>query len=198
METEMYTSIIFSLALVGIAGVWIFKYGTARRAGKYSEGRKPIVRDERFRTFGKVIFLVSNLVTLASFWTNSQALLPIFEDQGLRVAGMIVLIVATVLHVNSMKHLGENYSPCFDSYRPVRLVKQGPYQYIRHPIYLANILLCPGYSMASGSVLVLVFSGYGAYRMLRALEEEESYLTNTFPGYEKYQAKTSRLVPFIY
>ena len=198
MGIEIYTSIIFSLVLTAMAGVWMFKYGAARRTRKYSKGRKAIVRDERFRTFGKVIFLVSNLITLASFWTNSQTLLPIFEDHRSRVAGMIVLIVATVLHVNSMKHLGENYSPCFDSYRPVRLVKQGPYQYIRHPIYLANILLCAGYSMASRSVWVILFSGYGAYKMLRALEEEESYLTNTFPGYETYQAKTSRLVPFIY
>jgi protein-S-isoprenylcysteine O-methyltransferase Ste14 len=198
MGIETCKSIVFSLALSGIAAVWLFKYGSARRARKYSQGRTPIVRDERFRTFGKVIFLVSNLVTLASLWTNSPAILSIFEDHRLRVTGMVVLIVATLLHVNSMKHLGENYSPCFDSYHPVRLVKHGPYQYIRHPIYLANILLCAGYSMASSSVWVLMFSGYGAYKMWRALEAEESYLTSTFPGYEEYQAKTARLVPFIY
>lgn len=155
-------SLAFSLALAVIAAVWI--YGTARKARKYSEGRETIVRDERFRTFGKVIFVVSNLVTLASFWTNSQALLPFCEDHGLRLASMVVLIVATLLYFNSMKHLGENYSPCFDSHRPFRLVKQGPYKYVRHPIYLANILLCAGYSLASCSLWVLAVSGYGATR----------------------------------
>jgi len=34
--------------------------------------------------------------------------------------------------------------------------------------------------------------------MVRALEEEESYLSKSLPGYEKYRAKTSRLIPFIY
>ncbi len=198
MEIAFSKSLVFSLALVVIAAVWISKYGSARKARKYSEGRETIVRDERFRTFGKVIFVVSNLVTLASFWTNSQALLLFCEDHGLKVAGMVVLIAATLLHVNSMKHLGENYSPCFDSHRPFRLVKQGPYKYVRHPIYLANILLCAGYSLASCSLWVLAFSGYGAFKMLRAMEEEESYLSKTFPGYETYQAKTSRLIPFIY
>lgn len=198
MEIAFSKSLVFSLALVVIAAVWISKYGSARKARKYSEGRETIVRDERFRTFGKVIFVVSNLVTLASFWTNSQALLLFCEDHGLKVAGMVVLIAATLLHVNSMKHLGENYSPCFDSHRPFRLVKQGPYKYVRHPIYLANILLCAGYSLASCSLWVLAFSGYGAFKMVRALEEEESYLSKTFPGYEKYRAKTSRLIPFIY
>lgn len=198
MEITFSKSLVFSLALMVIAAVWISKYGTARKARKYSEGREPIVRDERFRNFGKVIFLVSNLATLASFWTNSQALLPFCEDHNLRLAGIVVLTAATLLYFNSMKHLGENYSPCFDSHRPFRLVKQGPYKYVRHPIYLANIILCVGYSLASCSLWVLALSGYGTFKMVRALEEEESYLSKTFPGYEKYQANTSRLIPFIY
>jgi protein-S-isoprenylcysteine O-methyltransferase Ste14 len=198
MEIAFSKSMVFSLALIVIAVVWISKYGSARKARKYSEGRKSIMRDESFKTFGKVIFLCSNLLTLVSFWTNSQALLPFCEDHRLRVAGMVVLVATTLLQVNSMKHLGGNYSPCFDSHRPLRLVKQGPYRYVRHPIYLANILLGAGYSLASCSFWVLAFSGYGAFKMLRALEEEESYLSNTFSGYEKYRAKTARLIPFIY
>ena len=198
MKIAFSTSLVFSLALIVIAAVWISKYGTARKARKYSDGRETIVRDDRFRTFGRVIFVVSNLVTLASFWINSQALLPFCENHGLRLAGMVVLIVATLLYFNSMKHLGENYSPCFDSHRPIHLVKQGPYKYVRHPVYMANILLCVGYSLASCSLWVLAFSGYGAFKMLRAMEGEESYLSKTFPGYREYQAKTSRLIPFIY
>lgn len=198
MDIESFRSAAFSLALLVIAAVWISKYGAARKARKYSEGRVTIARDERFRIFGKVIFVVSNVVTLISFWTNSQALLPFCDNLGLRIGGMVVLIAATLLHVNSMKQLGENYSPCFDSHHPLRLVKQGPYKHIRHPIYLANILLCAGYSLASCSLWALVFSSYGAFRMVRALEEEESYLSKSLPGYDEYQARTSRLIPFIY
>jgi len=198
MEIAFSQSLAFSVALAIIAVVWISKYGTERKARKYSEGREPILRDERFRKFGKVIFVVSNLVTLASFWINSQALLPFCENHWLRMAGMVVLIAATLLYFSSMKHLGENYSPCFDSHRPFRLVSRGAYKYVRHPIYLANILLGVGYSLTSGSLWVLAFSSYGAFKMMRALEEEESYLSKNFPGYEKYQTTTSRLIPFIY
>ena len=198
MEIAFAKSFASSLALAVIAAVWISTYGSARKTRKYSEGRTTIVRDEGFRIFGKVIFVVSSLVTLVSFWANSRVLLPFSESHGLRVAGMVVLMAATLLHVTSIKHLGENYSPCFDSHRPFRLVKQGPYKCIRHPIYLANILLGAGYSLASCSLWVLAFSGYGAFKMMRALEEEESYLSKTVPGYQKYRAKTSRLIPFIY
>lgn len=198
METAFSTSVVFSLALIVIAVVWISKYGSARKARKYSEGRETIVRDERFKTLGRIVFVASNLLTLVSFWTHSPALLSFSENHELRVAGMIVLIAATLLQVNSMKQLGENYSPCFDSHRPLWLVKQGPYKYVRHPVYLANILLGVGYSLASCSVWVLALSGYGVFKMVKAMGEEESYLSKTFPGYEKYRAKTARLIPFIY
>ncbi len=74
METTFSRSGVFSLALIVIAAVWISKYGSARNARKYLEERKSIARDESFKTFGKVIFLFSNLLTLASFfWQDETA-----------------------------------------------------------------------------------------------------------------------------
>ena len=191
-------SIAFSLAQAVVASVWIVKYGAARKDRKYAEGRQAIFRDERFRNSGKVVFVISNIVTFASFWTNSKILLLFSRDDTFRGAGMVVLIAATLLHIKSMKYLGDNYSPCFDSHLPFRIVTQGPYRYIRHPLYLANILQGIGYTVASGSLWVLALSGYGAFKIMRALMKEESCLAKTFPGYEHYQAKTSRLIPFIY
>jgi protein-S-isoprenylcysteine O-methyltransferase Ste14 len=198
MRPEIFKPLAYSLALTVIACVWILKYGAARKARKYSEGRQAIGRDERFRIVGRVIFIISNLVTFASFWTDSKALLLFCHDDSFRIAGLFILMTATLLHVQAMKCLGDNYSPCFDSHLPLRIVTQGPYRYVRHPIYLANILLCAGYTLASCSLLVLALTAYGAFKIVKALMKEEAYLAKTFPEYEDYQAKTARLIPFIY
>ena len=198
MGVDFFKPLAFSLTLAAIAAVWVLKYGAARQGRRYSIGRQAIGRDDRFRVLGKVIFVLMNAVTFASFWTDSRVLLLFHHNDVLRVAGMGVLIVATVLYIVSMKHLGDNYSPCFDHHRPFRIVTQGPYGYVRHPLYLANILQGVGYGIVGGSLWVLALSGYGVFSVVRALMREESYLSKTFFGYESYQAKTARLIPFIY
>ena len=147
---------------------------------------------------GKVIFIGMNLITLASFWSNSTLLLLVGPREPLRAAGIFALIAATLLYVKSLSFLGNNYSPCFNAYLPFRIVTHGPYRYIRHPLYLANILQGIGYTLASGSLWVLLLAAYGIFSIISAVLREESYLAETFPEYENYREKTYRLIPFIY
>jgi protein-S-isoprenylcysteine O-methyltransferase Ste14 len=198
MGVDFLKPFAFSLTLAVIAAVWVLKYGAARQGRRYSQGRQAIGRDDRFRVLGKVIFVSMNAVTLASFWTDSKVLLLFHQNDMLRIAGMVVLFVATLLYIVSMNHLGGNYSPCFDHHRPLQIVTQGPYRYVRHPLYLANILQGVGYALAGSSLWVLALCGYGIFTVVRAVSREESYLSKTFIGYESYQAKTARLIPFVY
>lgn len=191
-------SLAFSLAQAVIAVVWIFQYGSARKTRGYAAGRQAVVKDDCFKTFGKVIFAVNNLVTLASFWSNSKVLLLFWQDDRFRLAGVVVLAASTILCIKSMRDLGANYSPCFDSHRPFQIVTKGTYRHVRHPLYLANILQGLGYVLSSGSLWVFALSAYGIFKIVSALVKEESYLTNAFPGYKKYQSRTSRLIPFVY
>ncbi len=79
-----------------------------------------------------------------------------------------------------------------------RIVTNGPYRYVRHPVYLANILLAAGYLMASGSLWIVIFGGYGVLKIIWAMRNEELSLTKSLPAYKAYQAETARLIPFIY
>jgi protein-S-isoprenylcysteine O-methyltransferase Ste14 len=198
MGIDVFKPLAYSLALTVVASAWLLKYRALRRDRRYSEGRQPIYSDESFRVLGKVIFVAMSVFTLASFWTNSRVLLLVGHSETLRAAGMLALIAATLLYVKSLGYLGNNYSPCFDAHLPFRIVTHGPYRYIRHPLYLANILQGIGYTLASGSFWVLLLAAYGIFSIIRALVREESYLGKTFPEYEHYRAKTSRLIPFIY
>ncbi len=111
---------------------------------------------------------------------------------------MIALVAGTVLYFKALGHLGQNYSPCFDAHLPFQIVTRGPYSCIRHPLYLANILQGVGFTLTSGSLWVLVLAAYGIFKIFRSIASEESYLGKTFPEYENYRAKTSRLIPYIY
>ncbi|HEV2765516.1 MAG TPA: isoprenylcysteine carboxylmethyltransferase family protein [Pyrinomonadaceae bacterium] len=198
MESEALKPFAYSLTLAAVASVWVRTYAAARRGRKYSSGRRPLGRDDAFRAAGKVIFLTNNVAALASFWTDSAILLLLWRGDVLRAAGLLVLAAATLLHLLAMRHLGHSYSPCFDPHLPRQLVTRGPYRYVRHPIYLANILHGVGYSLASGSVWVLVLSGYGIFKIVKALTEEERYLSEHVAGYREYRSRTSRLIPLIY
>ena len=198
MAVDFYKPLAFSLALALVASVWVLKYGAARRGRRYAERRVTIARDARFRALGKVVFVAMNALTVSSFWRGADVALWKLPTDVLRILGLIVLGAATLLYVRSMSSLGDNYSPCFDAHLPHRIVTQGPYRYIRHPIYLANVLQGVGYTLASGSLLVLLLAAYGSFNILRALWNEEWYLSRIFPGYDTYRAKTARLIPFIY
>ena len=79
-----------------------------------------------------------------------------------------------------------------------RLVTQGPYRLIRHPMYLALLLVTAplvvtAFSLARAAIwLVLLID------LLLKLNYEEGLLTARLPGYGEYKQKSYHLIPFIY
>jgi protein-S-isoprenylcysteine O-methyltransferase Ste14 len=79
------------------------------------------------------------------------------------------------------------------------VVQRGPYRVIRHPGYLGIISMWVGGGLATRNALALAFvtllvvSVY-VYR----IRTEEAMLARSIAGYRKYQARTWRLVPFVY
>ncbi len=73
------------------------------------------------------------------------------------------------------------------------LVTWGPWAHVRHPIYLAGILVNLGAAMIIGTaLLVLEFTGYALFDPLFSAPREERNLRKSFTDeYEEY----SKLVP---
>ena len=77
------------------------------------------------------------------------------------------------------------------------LVTKGPYQFVRHPIYAA-ILLFMWAGVASHAsplsvLLAIVASGAIAVRIVA----EERLVTQRYPEYAAYAARTKRVIPFL-
>jgi protein-S-isoprenylcysteine O-methyltransferase Ste14 len=79
-----------------------------------------------------------------------------------------------------------------------RLVVQGPYRLVRHPIYVGEIiqyfgLVLAGVSIPKASVVLLLI----ACQVYRSIQEEK-LLTGTFPEYHDYASKTARFLPGLF
>ncbi len=80
-----------------------------------------------------------------------------------------------------------------------KLVKDGYYKHIRHPLYLGEILRNLGivsvFSSGIGILLVMI----GAIFLIFRIKTEEEMLLEAFGSeYEDYERKTKRLIPYVY
>jgi len=80
-----------------------------------------------------------------------------------------------------------------------KVVDTGLYAIVRHPMYMATILLFLMIPLVLGSWLAfLVFCAYPAIIIVR-LKDEEKLLTKELPGYAEYKKKVKyRILPFIW
>lgn len=79
-----------------------------------------------------------------------------------------------------------------------RLVTQGPYRLIRHPLYLAEEIAVLGLFLqfrSAGTALILV--AHFGFQLMR-MKNEELVLAEAFPEYVAYTARTARLIPGVY
>jgi protein-S-isoprenylcysteine O-methyltransferase Ste14 len=97
------------------------------------------------------------------------------------------------------KALGENFTRHVAVSSSMKLVSTGPYQYLRHPLYLGLFLITLGFPIYVGNWLALVvglpllFIGF-SWRM----KVEELALTKIHPSYAQWLKQRYRFVPFIY
>jgi protein-S-isoprenylcysteine O-methyltransferase Ste14 len=77
------------------------------------------------------------------------------------------------------------------------LVTDGPYRWIRHPIYAA-VLLFLGTGVATHlSIVSACLFGTALAGAWTRMFAEETLVTRRYPEYAEYAARTKRLVPFV-
>jgi protein-S-isoprenylcysteine O-methyltransferase Ste14 len=78
------------------------------------------------------------------------------------------------------------------------LVTAGPYAYVRHPIYSADILFAWGITLVLPKANILVCAAWLTTIMMRWMILEEKALTEKFgEAYKRYQDTTPMLIPKI-
>jgi protein-S-isoprenylcysteine O-methyltransferase Ste14 len=85
--------------------------------------------------------------------------------------------------------------------RPVdggRLLEDGVFGVVRHPMYGGGLLFALGWALLTASLATLACAFLLAVFFDLKSRREEAWLAEAFPGYADYRRRTPRLVPWIY
>ncbi|MCV7443447.1 isoprenylcysteine carboxylmethyltransferase family protein [Mycobacterium paraense] len=80
-----------------------------------------------------------------------------------------------------------------------RVASGGVYKFVRHPMYVGNVIMMVGMPLALGSYWGLLFVLPGIAVLVFRILDEEKLLTQDLPGYREYaQHVRYRLVPNVW
>lgn len=131
-------------------------------------------------------FLMSGLLLL-----NQRPDLPL----AVQVLACLLVLIGNGFAVYILTHLGRSFSILPESRK---LVTSGPYQVVRHPLYLAEAVATLGALIAFLSPWALVLVAVQIALQLVRIHYEEKVLQESFPEYKEYAKRTWRLIPGIY
>lgn len=117
---------------------------------------------------------------------------------GVTVAGSVLFLLAYALYAEVMRE-NAYLSRTIKVEEGQKVVDTGLYGIVRHPMYMATILLFLVMPIILGSWYALIpFAFYPAIIIVR-LKDEEDLLTKELCGYAAYKQKVKyRIIPFIW
>jgi len=133
---------------------------------------------------------------VGTFLSVGFLLLPRQElSYALYLVSLLLVIAGTVFAISAVLVLGRSISLLPEARR---LVTRGPYALVRHPLYLGEIVAVTGVTLQYLSAWALLLLGLLCVCQLQRMKNEERVLSQVFPEYVDYMARTARLVPGLY
>ena len=145
-----------------------------------------------------VIWLGIFIAILLSDYFATRGIAPIPEP--FFYVGLFLMMTGILFRQYSIWVLGRFFSTKVRIVSDHRIVKEGPYKYLRHPSYTGMLMILLGLGLASrtwlGTIIILaLFSLVIGYR----INVEEKTLRVEFgQEYVEYAKKTKRLVPILF
>jgi protein-S-isoprenylcysteine O-methyltransferase Ste14 len=92
--------------------------------------------------------------------------------------------------------LGRNWSGIVTFKENHELIRNGPYSYVRHPIYSAILMMMLGSALAIGTLGALIGLPLILLGVWLKLRQEEALMTKHFPAeYSSYRSQVRALIP---
>jgi protein-S-isoprenylcysteine O-methyltransferase Ste14 len=114
---------------------------------------------------------------------------------GLVWAGLLLTLLGYGVTLWALWHLRGSFAIMAEARSPVT---SGPYQYVRHPLYLGESLSMLGLCLAMGTVTALLFWAVWTGMQLTRARIEEGKLARQFANYRAYLERTRFILPGLY
>ena len=116
----------------------------------------------------------------------------------LRWTGVAVAILCLPFLVWVQHALGKQWSTHLRLREDHRLVTNGPYKWIRHPMYVVLFLFLLSVGLATASTLIAVLNMLLIAVFYRRITKEEKMMTERFGNeYRRYMKNTGRFLPIF-
>lgn len=195
MTNETIFRLIFILLFFSGTSVSIYYRHRAQRSSKDDISLR---QEHPFVMVGLRLFGLALWISVFAYMINpawmSWAQLPL--PLGLRWTGVGLALISWSLLIWMFRSLGNNITPTVVTRREHELVTDGPYRWIRHPLYtfatlfyislglMASLWLIPIMALVSFPILAS-----------RTIQEEEKLLERFGDQYQQYMHRTGRFIP---
>jgi len=190
--------LVKAIVLVGIVGIVVVRAPHIRRSTAIK-----VVSNRKSTLDNILVVLVSiGLFLLPLIWIVTSVLA--FAEYSLWPisfgAGVICLVFGLWLLHRSHVDLGTNWSNTLEVREKHRLVTNGIYRRVRHPMYLALLLYSLGQALVVPNWVAgpIFFVALALLVALRTGPEERMMLNEFGKDYEAYRTQTKRLVPGVW
>jgi protein-S-isoprenylcysteine O-methyltransferase Ste14 len=187
--------LVFTGHLV-LSGWWLFRHDPDLLKERLTTAPN-VPRWDRLIARGNRIVLLIFLATAALDagrfrWSNVPVLVRAIGTAAVGAALGVIWWCAAANHFLSARSR-------IQSERGHAVVRDGPYRFVRHPLYASRIVLIAGAAVTLGSWIALVPAALNAVLLILRTSLEDRLLTTELPGYRDYAAHVpARLVPGLW
>jgi protein-S-isoprenylcysteine O-methyltransferase Ste14 len=194
METEIVFRMILPVLIIAFAahrGYYVRKYGEEKNSlKKRAEGLASRIAG----ILGLVGFVAVLMYAIQPTWLAWASLpLPLW----LRWLSVGIALLGFALLQWAQTTLGKNWSDTPRMIKEQSLITSGPYQFIRHPIYTAFLLILGSTLFISSNWLIgIAWIGMTVLEVASRIGFEENLMLEYFGDqYRVYMKRTGRLLP---
>lgn len=191
----MFRFFALAIFVVGVSVGGYFRY-KAEKAGEpisWNEERVPVM--VLLRVFGLVGWLSVITYLINPKWMSwSEAPFP----EWARWAGVVTGVFSVPLLYWLFKSIGKNITQTVKTRKEHELVTNGPYRWVRHPLYSVGTMLFLSFALMASNWFIALSSLLGLVMLMVRLPQEEKNLIERFGDeYKDYMKRTGRLIPKI-
>jgi protein-S-isoprenylcysteine O-methyltransferase Ste14 len=197
MQTETIFRIILPLLFV----LFVFHRGYYVKTHSKPEEATLKTREEGVLSKGVGLLGMIGFISILAYVINPKLLafanlaIPLW----LRWAGVGIAILGFILLQWAQVTLGKSWSDTPRMMKEQTLITSGPYQFIRHPIYTAFILILGSTLFISANWLIgIAWIGMTVLEVTSRVAFEESLMVEYFGDeYRQYMKRTGQLLPRV-